>query len=343
MRGRLPVLTASAGLLLLAGAFLAGCESGPPPKIDPSFKPITRAAAIQYATPEGLAAFEAGADEVYRLGYGDKLNVTVWGRPDLGGHKIVGPDGRLSLPVGGTVKVDLLSREEAGAAIEKALAPFYESVSVGVEVEEYLGNRIVLLGRVENPGVIRFDGPPTLVEALAKAGALPVLDKKAKLTRCAVVRGRERLLWVDLKQMMNSGDLRYNIRLKQNDVVYIPDSDDTVVFVLGEVRRPGAYSVTGDMTVLDALAQAGGVTNDAATSKIRLIRPNIGLDVEIPLSRLLDPKERANVALEERDILWIPRSGLAKFGYFVQQITPLGNLVLVGSAAANTFGTSSTK
>jgi polysaccharide export outer membrane protein len=326
-------------LPLLAGF---GCSSGPPKPIDPSFKPITRAAAIEYAKPDGLAAFEAGEDEVYRLGYGDRLNVTVWGRPDLGGRKIVGPDGRVSIPIAGTVKVDLLSREEAGDAIGKALAPYYESPSVGIEVEEYLGNRIVLLGRVENPGVIRFDGPPTLVEALAKAGALPVLDKKAKLTRCAVIRGRERLLWVDLKQMMNNADLRYNIRLKQNDLVYIPDSDDTVVFVLGEVRRPGAYSVTGDMTMLDALAQAGGVTADAASSKIRLIRPNSGMDVEIPMNRLLDPKERANVALEERDIVWVPKSGLAKFGYLIQQITPVGNLVLVGSAAANTFGGTST-
>ena len=346
LRPRPAVLPATVLLatVLAAGAlFPGGCKTAPPKVLDESFRPIAKSAAVTYADSAALAAFEAAEDEIYRLGNADKLNVTVWGRPELSGRKIVGPDGRITFPVAGTVKVDLLSREEAGTLIENAIGRYYDSPVVSVEVEEYLGNRITLLGRVENPGVIRLDGPPTLIEALARAGALPVLDKKAKLTRCAVIRGRERILWVDLKRLMNTGDLRYNIRLKQNDLIYIPDSDDTVIFVLGEVQRPGAYSVTGDMTLLDALAQAGGPTRDAATSKMRLIRPNSGTEIEIPLSRLLDPKQQANVAMEERDILWVPKSGLAKLGYVVQQITPVGNLVLVGSAASTAFSGSTTK
>ena len=188
----------STPLLPAAAILVAACASAPPAPPDPSFRPIAKARQVGFAEPSALAEFEAPADEVYRIAEGDKLSVLVWGRPELSGRRVVGPDGRLSLPLAGPVTVAQLTREEAQAGLERSLARFYVRPAVSLEVDEYVGNRIVLLGRVENPGIIRFDGPPTLVEALSRAGALPVLDKKATLTRCAVVRGRDRILWVDL-------------------------------------------------------------------------------------------------------------------------------------------------
>lgn len=327
---------ASGALLVSAYLGLAsGCAPSTPPPVDPSFRPITRSKQVTYATEAALAEFEAGAEEVYRISEGDKLSVLVWGRPELSGRRLVGPDGRISLPLGASVPVALRTREEAAAALEASLGKFYVKPSVSVEVEDYVGNRIVLLGRVENPGIIRFDGPPTLIEALSRAGALPVLDKKATLTRCAVVRGRDRILWVDLKALLSAGKLNYNIRLRQGDLIYIPDSDDTLVYVLGEVQRPGAYRLTPDMTLLDVLAEAGGPTKDAAPSKMQLVRPRSHLQLDIPFSTLLDPQGDRNVGLEEGDIIWIPKSGLAKLGYTFQQVSPFANLVVVGKALAN--------
>ena len=240
------------------------------------------------------------------------------------------------MPLAGSVPVALRTRDEVATALEQGLEKFYVRPSVSVEVDEYVGNRIVLLGRVENPGVIRFDGPPTLIEALSRAGALPVLDKKATLTRCAVVRGRDRILWVDLKALLSAGALSFNIRLRQGDLVYIPDSDDTLVYVLGEVQRPGAYRLTPDMSLMDALAQAGGPTQDAAPSKMKLVRSSSHLEVDVPLSTLLDPNGTRNVGLEEGDIIWMPRSGVAKIGYvFEKVVSPFVNLVIVGKAIAN--------
>ncbi|MBK9967102.1 MAG: polysaccharide export protein [Holophagales bacterium] len=203
---------------LLAG----GCSKAPPPITDPSFRPITKSKQVTFSGSEALAEFEAPADEVYRISEGDKLSVLVWGRPELSGKKTVGPDGRLSLPLAGSVSVALQTREEVVASLEKSLEKYYLRPSVSLEVDEYVGNRIVLLGRVERPGIIRFDGPPTLIEALAKAGALPVLDKKATLTRCAVVRGRDRIRWVDLKALLSSGQLSNNIRLRQESSSTFP-------------------------------------------------------------------------------------------------------------------------
>jgi polysaccharide export outer membrane protein len=323
---------------LLVTAFLgltAACTPSAPPVTDPSFRPILRSKQVTFATEAALGEFEAPADEVYRISEGDKLSVLVWGRPELSGRRLVGPDGRISLPLGDSVPVALRTREEAATALEASLGKFYVRPAVSVEVEDYVGNRIVLLGRVNNPGIIRFDGALTLIEALSRAGALPVLDKKATLTRCAVVRGRDRILWVDLKALLSDGKLDYNIRLRQGDLVYIPDSDDTLVYVLGEVQRPGAYRLTPDMTLMDALAEAGGPTKDAAPSRMQLVRPRSHLQLDIPFSTLLDPQGDRNVGLEEGDIIWIPKSGLAKLGYTFQQVSPFANLVVVGKALAN--------
>lgn len=320
----------------LAVILSTACATQPPQPADPSFRPISRSKQISVADASALAEFEAPADEIYRISEGDKLSVLVWGRPELSGKKVVGPDGRLSMPLAGSVSVALRTRDEVARALEQSLEKFYVHPSVTLEVDEYVGNRIVLLGRVENPGVIRFDGPPTLIEALSRAGALPVLDKKATLTRCAVVRGRDRILWVDLKALLSAGALSFNIRLRQGDLVYIPDSDDTLVYVLGEVQRPGAYRLTPDMSLMDALAQAGGPTQDAAPSKMKLVRSSSHLELDIPLSTLLDPNGTRNVGLEEGDIIWIPRSGVASIGYvFEKVVSPFVNLVIVGKAIAN--------
>ena len=61
------------------------------------------------------------------------------------------------------------------------------------------------------------------------------LDKTATLTRTAIMRGRDRLIWVDLRAMLN-GDLAYNIRMKKGDIVFIPDSSETAVYVLGDLH-----------------------------------------------------------------------------------------------------------
>jgi polysaccharide export outer membrane protein len=204
---------------------------------------------------------------------------------------------------------------------------------VTVGVEAYTGNRVLLLGRVENPGIVQFDTQPTLLEALARAGALPVLDKQATLRRCAILRGRDKILWIDLQRLLNVGDLSLNVRLRPNDLVYIPDSDETLVYVLGEVNKPGAYRLTPEMSFLDALAQAGGPTKDGDHDTIQLVRPS---DRSQRVLRMEDDivggNPEANVAMNEGDVIYVPRRGLAKIGYALQQLSPFSTLLLFATA-----------
>jgi hypothetical protein len=85
-----------------------------------------------------------------------------------------------------------------------------------------------------------------------------------------------------LSGMVNKRDMPEltPVRMKKGDIVYIPDSSDTSVYVMGSVPKPGAYRLTPRMTVLDALAQSGGPNEDAAPDKIGIYRAGAGEEQE---------------------------------------------------------------
>ena len=119
---------------------------------------------------ETLRKFEPGPDEEYQLGKGDEITVNFVGRPEMQAKLVVGPDGRVTLPLAGDIMVADLTRPEAAKAIESALTNYYTNLSVQVTVTKYTANRIVLLGAVDHPGMFTFDGTPTLLEVLARGG-----------------------------------------------------------------------------------------------------------------------------------------------------------------------------
>ncbi|MBY0446023.1 MAG: SLBB domain-containing protein [Burkholderiales bacterium] len=317
---------------ILMCAALMACSQMPSniPSNTQTFQPAQKSEQINYASPEALAELERGGDDIYRLAEGDSLQITVWNRPELSGKQLLGPDGRLTIALAGTMKLNGETRETAAKQISESLSAYIRKPAVFVGVEQYTGNRVTILGRVQNPGVQQFDRPPYLLEALARAGSLPVIDKQATLTRVAVFRGRDRIIWVDLKKLLNRGELAYNIRLKPNDLVYIPDSFDTLVYVLGAVHKPGAYRLTPDMSLMDALSQAGGPNDDAAPEQIAIYRPSKQANETTPLKTLLNREKMVNFSLEEGDVIYVPKSGVAETGYVVRQLIPGLSILTLG-------------
>ena len=322
-----PLLPRLAGLAL--AAVLAGCAAVHPvsPGAAPAgstafpFKPAEKVSTAPLMSKDDLALIEEVANPVYRIGSGDTVRVDVFGRPEVSGKHVVGPDGRISVPIVGEVDLSDRTREEARGLLEKGLRSYYTQPHVTFAVEEYVSNRVTVLGRVERAGMLKFPHPPTLAEVLASAGAMPILDKQATLTRAAILRGREKLIWVDLKALLN-GDPAYNLRMKKGDVVFIPDSADTAVYVLGQVGKPGSYRLTPRMTLLDAIAQAGGPNEDAKPEAIGLYRAGANQIEVIAFKDLINPARGVNYALEDGDVVFVPRSGIADFGYFMRQISP---------------------
>lgn len=309
-------------------------------------------ALAQDASPSGFAArqtehpptptellreFDAPAENDYRLGAGDEIHIDVWGRNELSGKHVVGPDGKITLPYAGSLKVADLTRDQVEAAALNAWQDLYENLKVTVGVDHYLGNQIYVLGRVATPGAIRFERQPTLLEAISRAGSLPVtgsLTDRSPLTRCIVFRGTDKVAWIDLRGLLNGSDLALNIHLQRDDTLYIPDGDDQLVYVMGEVLRPGAVRITQNMTFMAALAQAGGPTKDAG-SKIHLIRHSTGTDLEITMNQIVHKGPDPDVTLENGDILYVGRSGIAKVGYVMMQLSPATSYLLFATGVKN--------
>ena len=283
---------------------------------------------------EALRKFEPSADEEYRLGRGDEITVDFTGRPELQAKLVIGPDGRITLPLAGDVKLAGLSRPEAAKAIEAALAPFYTNLTAQVIVTRYTANRVLVLGAVEKPGPIVFDGTPTLLEALTRGG-LPTSgpEKRPMIPdRCAIYRGSDQVLWVQLRQLIDSGNPMADLRLRRDDVIYVPDPSERFVSVLGEVQHPGAVPLSSNSTLASVIASAGGVTDKAGGKpRVQIIDPASGASREIAFKDLLNPAKSNEVTLKPGEIIYIPQSGFYRATYYLERLNPLTTLATVAA------------
>lgn len=288
-------------------------------------------------TPDDIVRqFEAPEVTSYVLDDGDELTIEIWGRTELSGKHVIGPDGKISLPLTGPIALAGLTREDAERAVTKAYSAYYSNLAAVVRVDKYNSFRVMVLGRVGVPGPLAFDHQPTLLDVLTKSAVLPVGGlgtDKSNLVRCAIFRGRDQIVWIDLKPLINQGHTELNIRLARNDTVYLPDGNDQLVYVLGEVKSPGAQRLTPSMTFLTLVALAGGPTVDAAQTHIVLIRPSTNQQEEIGLQTLLKQGQKSNYSLEEGDIVYVPSRKLANFGYVLQKVSAITGFAILATVA----------
>jgi polysaccharide biosynthesis/export protein len=289
-----------------------------------------------------LQKFEPAANEEYTLGPGDEISLDFPGRPELSGKRIVGPDGRITLSLVGSVAVADKNREEVAKLVVDALSSYYKELSVTVNVDKYGSNRVIVLGSVQHPGVLYFDTMPTLLDVIARSGLLATAGTGPSTAastgpsaaannhdgipgRCAIYRGNDQVVWVDLKQMLQSGNSMADLRLRRNDIVYVPAQQEVFVSVLGSVTHAGAFPLTPESTLASILAQAGGLVEGAAAN-IQVIQPSIGRTVTIPFKTLLTLTGTDEVKLQPGDVVFVPKSGFYKSTYVIQRLSPIASV-----------------
>jgi len=334
------LLAASCGLALLRAQTQA---LAPTPQLDTSQQPPEPQ--LKPNPLETLRNFEPAEDEEYRLGKGDEIAVEFVGRPDLAAKLVIGPDGRITLPLAGEVMLAGLTRAEAAKAVESALSSYYSNLAAEVTVTKYTANRVLLLGAVAHPGVLIFDGTPTLLEALSRGGMETGTNTTGpnsapgKLSqipeRCAIYRGRDQVVWVELKSLIESGNALADLRLRRDDVIYVPNMAERFVSVLGEVQHPGAVPLTNNSTLASVLAEAGGLTNKAGHDPhIQIVDPVKGTSRVISFKDLLNPVKSLEVTLRPGEIIYVPMSGFNRAAYVLERLSPVTSLatmaVLVG-------------
>jgi polysaccharide export outer membrane protein len=217
-----------------------------------------------------------------------------------------------------------LTRGEAAHAIQTALAPYYTNLAAQVSVTKYTANKVLLLGAVDKPGVLLFDGTPTLLEALTRGGLAMGPNKTGQIPeRCAIYRGHDQVVWVDLKAMMDSGNAMADLRLRRDDVIYVPSGAERFVSVLGEVGHPGAYPLTSTSTLASVLAEAGGTTDKAGGKPhIQIVDPATGTSRIVPFKDLLNAGKTLEVTLKPGEIIYVPQTGFYKATYVLERLSP---------------------
>ncbi|MGB8914592.1 MAG: polysaccharide biosynthesis/export family protein [Candidatus Sulfotelmatobacter sp.] len=277
------------------------------------------------AGPEKASRVETNSSALV-LGPGDEVEVTVYGAPDLSGHSRVSAEGNISMPLIGYVRIGGLSDSEAEGAIEAKLRQdnVLNNPQVSVYVKDYGSSGISVAGEVAKPGFYSILGPHRLFDVLQAAGGLT-----DKADNEVVISHRDQKDATTLSISKNPAEMAAsNVDLKPGDTVVVPKAG--IVYVLGEVTRPGGYVLnsTGGVTVLQVVAVAGGPTHVASAGKTRLLRRNGNGFQEQPinLKKLLRGKAH-DVSVRNDDILFIPSSA-------IKEALNAGALVAAASTAA---------
>lgn len=291
---------------------------------------------------DALGELDAERPGEYRLGPGDEISIQSRGNEQLSGSYTLDPGGDIVLYPALEVNLDALTRREAETQIARALRGYYRYPQVTLSVARYANNHAYVLGRVLNPGKISLAGRTRLLDALSQAGIRRSADQNLRIGRCAIVRGNRRILWLDLNELLERGNLALNLQLAPGDVVYVPDPGDRFVYVLGEVNRPGGYFMSPGHSLLRAIGDAGGLTEDADTSAIRVVRDSTATDRDEAVTATIDLGDitgdgvyARNFALAPEDVIYVPRRGVAKFNYYLRMLNPFAQVFVIGNALKN--------
>lgn len=248
-----------AGLLALAVGFAMAAD----PKSSGA-KPGAKVAGTKPSevrvAPGTADAAEQELKSEYVLGPGDVVRITVFQNPELTTETRVSENGRITFPLVGAVSVGGQAIPAAEGIIAKALKDggFVLQPQVNMLVLQMRGNQVAVLGQVNRPG--RFPLETTNVhvsEMLAQAGGITPTGADT-LILTGTRNGKPIRMEIDVPSLFLSEKTDQDPKVQAGDIIYIHRAP--MFYIYGEVQRPGAYRLERGMTVMQALAQGGGLT-----------------------------------------------------------------------------------
>jgi polysaccharide export outer membrane protein len=234
-------------------------------------------------------------DAKFQLGYGDTVAVVLVGGKDFDTHAPVSSEGTVVLPLIGKVNALGLTTAQLTQAIEDALKKggFYSSPIVRVDVIGVASRYATVLGDVSSPGLLPLDRDYHLSDIVARVGARA--GEGAGTIVLTHSNGESKRYSIEDIATGGSGD--GDPLIQAGDKIYVPAAAAEVVYVSGQVRGPGAFPITKNMTVRDAIARGGGLTEMGSEKKLKLFRKNeavngVKLDTPLQAGDILQIGER---------------------------------------------------
>ena len=216
----------------------------------------------------------------YMVGPQDVLTVTVFNEPQLSGQFRVENDGQFNYPFLGRIKAAGTTAGEIAALLKDKLADGYlRNPQITIEIAQFRSQSVFVMGEVRTPGKYTQSGAVTLIEALAQAGSTTstagndvlILHPKetSKTGPTMPDDGNAEVQRINLRDIQ-AGKLSQNVIVRDGDTIFVPKADR--FYVTGQVRNPGSYVLEPNMTVLQAISLAGGVSDRGSNRRIRIIR-----------------------------------------------------------------------
>lgn len=251
----------------------------------------------------------------YKIGAKDLLEIKVVEVPELNLVVRVSEEGSITLPLVGRVELAGLTKEAAERKVASFLVAgnFVKNPQVTIFIREYQSNRVALIGAVKTPGMYELVGEMSLLELVSKAGGFLENAGNDIIVMREGKDGRDEKLTVDLNDLVMNGTQSFNVALRPNDVISVPIDRILQIYVWGEVKNPGALEVkmSKNITLVQAVAQAGGTTDAAKKSGVVIKRRNekTGKETRIKadLGKIMNGK-KPDIPLKEGDVVYVPAS-----------------------------------
>ena len=216
----------------------------------------------------------------YIVGPGDVLSVHVFYEPQLSGSFRVENDGHFGYPFLGRVSAGGRTVGSVASVLKEKLADGYlKNPQVTVDVEQFRSQSVFVIGEVRTPGKYILSGSITLLDALAQAGSptpaaggeiLILHPKVVSLDAPTLPNQRDaEVARVNLREI-EEGRLSRNLTIRDGDTVFVPKAER--FFVIGMVRNPGSYVLERNMTVLQAISTAGGISERGSNRRLKIVR-----------------------------------------------------------------------
>ena len=266
------------------------------------------------------------AAQEYTIGPGDVLEISFWQDPTLNTEVRVNQDGTVTIDIVGEIEAAGKTTSELQADIVRQMSRLNQRISQAVvRVTEYNYRYVFVSGQVNDPGKKTFEELPDLWTIINESGGI---TQSGDLTRVTIIRGGEdagEVEVVNVAEAIRTGNIDKLPKIRRGDTIEIPRSPvglpsadlsqsrerKNIIYVTGAVGQPGPIEYQVNTDVLEAIAQAGGPTENADLRKTRVVSKDgyYGQSMQIDMEKYTSSGSPSRYVLNKEDVIVIPRKG----------------------------------
>lgn len=279
-----------------------------------------------------LEKLEKENADTYHIDAGDKIAISVYNHSDLDIKTTVTPDGFIGMMFLGQVKIAGLTLEQAAKLLEEKLSQYIRNPEVGVSPYEIRSETVTITGAVVHPGMYTISHGMRLADLIAQAGGTATRFYDGQALEAAdyeksIFLRHDKIVPLDFQRAISTGQRPHNILLRKGDYIYIAPHEESMIYVVGDVKKPYRQIWHKNTTLLELLS-AGGWVNETCWSHVIILRGGIAHPkmYKIDLDGILAGK-KSNVRLAAGDIVYVPKDNISEYNVFVRKLFPTGQLI----------------